>query len=397
MAEAREKATVTLEIPIGPQHPALHEPILLRVFADGEEVIDVEVVTGYNHRGIEKLCESNSYYRDLFLVSRTCGICNTIHADVYTRALEQILGREPSQRARYLRVLALELERIHSHLLLAATIAEIVGFDTLFMLIMRDRELVMKAKEILTGCRVHADYYMPGGVRRDIDEVKRSRLLEILNKLEPRVHKYITLFEEDPTINSRLLEVGVIKPVDAVKHGLLGPIVRGSGIDYDIRKLEPYDAYDEIPFNVIVEKGCDSFSRMMVRWRETVESIEMCRYVLTHLPQGEAVVDEKRLPRAFPKGAAFTRGEAPRGELTYYVESAGGPNPYRVKIRTPSLNNLINSRFVYVGLSVADVPVTFASFDPCISCMERIVVIDRRRQVKKIVSFRDLALRRVRV
>ncbi len=392
-----ERTRITLEIPIGPQHPALHEPILLRVYADGEEVVDVDIVTGYNHRGIEKLCEVNTFYKDLFIVSRTCGICNTIHADVYTRALEALLGREPTQRAKYLRVLALELERIHSHLLLAATVAEIIGFDTLFMLIMRDRELVMKAKEILTGCRVHADYYMPEGVRRDIDEVKRSRILDILNKLEPRVNKYITLFEEDPTITNRLVGVGVIKPVDAVRHGLLGPIVRGSGIDYDIRKVDPYDAYDEIPFNVIVEKGCDSFARMMVRWRETIESIEICRYVLTHLPQGEAVVDERKLPRAFPKGMAFTRGEAPRGELTYYVESAGGTNPYRVKIRTPSLNNLINSRFVYIGLSIADVPVTFASFDPCISCMERVTIIDRVKGIRKVVSLRDLALKRVRL
>ncbi len=394
---SNEKNVVTLEIPIGPQHPALHEPIMLRVYADGEEVVDVEIVTGYNHRGIEKLCEYNTFYKDLFIVSRTCGICNTIHADVYTRALEALLGVEPSPRAKYLRVLALELERIHSHLLLAASIVEIIGFDTLFMLIMRDRELVMKAKEILTGCRVHADFYMPGGVRRDIDEVKRSRLLDILNKLEPRVYRYIEIFENDPTIEKRMRGVGVIKPLEAIEYGLLGPAIRGSGIDFDIRKVDPYNAYDEVPFNVIVEKGCDSYARMMVRLRETLESIEMCRYVLEHLPQGSAVVDERRLPRSFPKAKVFSRGEAPRGELTYYVESAGGTTPYRVRIRTPTLNNLINSKKVYIGLSVADVPVTFASFDPCISCMERVVVINRRKGTKKIVSLRDLALGRVRI
>jgi len=397
VSEEARRATITLEIPIGPQHPALHEPILLRVYADGEEVVEVEPVTGYNHRGIEKLAEKHTFYRALFLVSRVCGICNNAHANPYTRALEQLLNREATPRAKYLRVVCLELERIHSHLLINASMAEIIGYDTLFMLIMRDRELVMKAKEILTGCRVHSDYHMVGGVRRDVDEVKRSRLLDLLNKLEPRVRYYIKLFERDPTIDKRLRGVGVIKPIDIVRHGLLGPIARGSGIDFDVRRVDPYDAYSEIPFNVITDRGCDCFARMMVRWYETLESIEMCRYALQHLPQGEAVVDEKRLPRAFPAGEAFTRAEAPRGEVTYYVVSKGGTNPYRVRIRTPSLNNLLNSAFTYIGQSVADVPVIFASYDPCISCMERVVVIDRRRGVRRVVSFRDLAMRRVRL
>ncbi len=396
-ATAVSEELVTLEIPIGPQHPALHEPIMLKVHADGEEVVKVEVNTGYNHRGIEKLTERNTFYKDIFIVSRVCGICNTVHADCYVRALEQILNIEPSPRAKYLRVLAQELERIHSHMLINAVMAEIVGFDTLFMTIMRDRELVMKAKEILTGGRVHADYFMPGGVRRDIDEVKRSRLLDILKRLEPRIKYYRQVFERDPTITKRLTGVGVLRPRDVVEHGLVGPVLRGSGVRSDVRAEDRYDAYDEVPFNVITYEEGDSLARMLLRWDEALESLNMCRYILEHLPQGSAVVDERKLPRRFPEGEAYTRVEAPRGELTYYVRSKGGDKPYRVKIRTPSYNNIINSAFSYIGYSIADVPVILVSYDPCISCMERAIIVDRRRGIRKLVSLRDLAMKGVAV
>ncbi len=384
---------VTLEIPIGPQHPALHEPLMLKVYADGEEVVKVDVNTGYNHRGIEKLCERNSFYRNIFICGRVCGICNTVHANCYVRAVEYLMDIDPPRRAKYLRVLAMELERIHSHMLINAIMAEILGFDTLFMYIMRDREKVMKAKEILTGNRVLADYMMVGGVRRDIDEVKRDRLLKILDTVEREAKRYMRVFETDDTITKRLIDVGVIKPSQITRYGLLGPTARGSNIKIDARMGDRYDAYDEVPFNVVVRKEMDSWARMMVRWEETLESITICKYALEHLPSdGPAVPDERRLPRKFPPGESFARVEAPRGELTYYVSSVGKQIPYRVKIRTPSFNNIINSSFSYIGYSIADVPVILTSYDPCISCMERAVVIDTERGVRKSVSLRQLAM-----
>jgi len=383
---------VTLEIPIGPQHPALHEPLMLKVYADGEEVVKVDINTGYNHRGIEKLCERNSFYRNIFICGRVCGICNTVHANCYVRAVEYLMDIDPPKRAKYLRVLAMELERIHSHLIINAIMAEILGFDTLFMYIMRDREKIMKAKEILTGNRVLADYMMVGGVRRDIDSVKKDRLLNIINIIEGDIKRYIKIFETDDTITKRLMSVGVIKPSQITKYGLLGPIARGSNIKIDVRMGDKYDAYDEIPFNVIVRKEMDSWARMMVRWEETIESINMCRYVLEHLPSdGPAVPDERRLPRRFPAGESFARVEAPRGELTYYINSVGRQVPYRVKIRTPSFNNIINSGFSYIGYSIADVPVILTSYDPCIACMERAVVTNVKRGTRKSVSLKQLA------
>jgi len=383
----------TLELPVGPQHPALHEPLLLKAYADGEEIVKVEINTGYNHRGIEKLCEKNSFYRDIFIVGRVCGICNAVHTNVYVRALEAILDVKPNNRARYLRVLAMELERIHSHMLINAVMAENIGFENLFMNIMLDREKVMKAKEIVTGGRVMADYMMVGGVRRDLDGVKVDRLRKILTELKPRLEYYKRVFEEDETILKRLVDVGRLKPVDVTSHGLLGPVARGSGVRIDARASDRYDAYSEIPFNVITRNEGDSWARMMVRWDEALESLNMALYILDNLPNdGNPVPDEKKLPRRFPQGEAYARVEAQRGELVYYVMSDGkGANPYRVKIRTPSVNNIINTGFMYVGHTIPDLPVILTSLDPCVSCMERATVIDLEKNTVYKVSMKELS------
>lgn len=392
-ADVLIKIPISLDVPIGPQHPAIHEPVMLKIYADGEEVIHAEINTGYNHRGIEKLMEKNSYYKDKFIASRVCGICNAVHENCYTRAVEYIAGLEPTERAKYLRVLVMELERIHSHMIINAIMAEIIGFDTLFMYIMRDREPIMKAKEIVAGHRVLAELHMFGGVRRDIDDVKKDKVLDILKKLEPRIKYYRRLFEEDSTIYSRLAEVGRLKPADVLSNSLVGPILRGSGVKSDVRAEDKYDAYGNIPWNMVVRPEGDSLARMLVRWDETLESIEMCKYILEHLPQGSAVVDERKLPRTFPLGEAYARVEAPRGELIYYVISTGGANPYRVKIRTPSTVNIINSAFSYIGHSIADVPVILVSYDPCISCMERAIVVDLKKNIEKRIPLKYIAQR----
>ena len=378
-----------IEIPVGPQHPALHEPIMLRVRADGERVVDVQVVNGYNHRGAEKLGERNTWIKNIFLYSRVCGICNTVHAQTYTQGVEFIGGIEVPPRAQYLRTLIMELERIHSHMLICAVMAEVIGFDSLFMLMMRDREPVMMLKELVTGNRVLSDYYTLGGVRRDIDEVKKDKILKVLEKVEERVKHYKKVFLEDFTLSKRLRDVGIVKPLDAVKHSLVGPTLRGSGVKSDVRRDDPYAAYGEIPFNVITYDGCDSLSRMLVRFDETLESIEMVRYVLNHLPQGP--IAPKTPVRTLPKGEAFSRVEAPRGELFYHIVSLGGDKPYRVKVRTPSFHNIINGVIAYKDAHIADVPVILTSVDPCISCTERVVVIDEASGKSKVLRLKDLS------
>ncbi len=385
-----------VELPVGPQHPAVHEPILLKAYAEGEEVVKVEINTGYNHRGIEKLAERNSFYRNIFICGRVCGICNTVHANCYTRAIEYILGVEPNDRAKYLRVVAMEFERIHSHMLIEAILAELMGFDALFMNLMLDRERIMKAKEILTGNRVISDYMMVGGVRRDVDAVKRDKLIDLLKKTRERVLYYRRLWMEDDTILKRMVDVGYLSRTNATKYSFVGPVARGSGVKIDARASDKFDAYGDIPWNVVVYKEGDSWARMMVRWDEVLESIDMSIYALEHLPSdGPAVPDERKLPRRFPEGESYARNEAQRGELTYYVMSRGGTMPYRVKIRTPSFLNVIHSYILYPGYTVADLPIIFGSLDPCISCMERVAVVDLEKGVRTYVRFKDLAQGRI--
>lgn len=384
---------VIVEIPIGPQHPALHEPIMLKVRAEGEEVVEVSVNTGYNHRGVEKLLERNSWIRGMYISDRVCGICNAVHMQAYVQGVERLMGIEPLPRANYIRTLVMELERIHSHMLVTAVMAEIIGFDTLFMLLMRDRERVMYLKELVTGNRVHADIHTFGGVKRDLDEVKRDKILNELKIVEERIKYYMRIFKEDYTIVKRLSEVGVIKKSEALRLSIVGPTLRASGIKSDVRSDDPYAAYPEIPFNVISHDEGDSWARMMVRLEEALESINIARYVVEKLPQGPAI--PKAIPRATKPGEVISRVEAPRGELLYHIISVGGTNPYRVKIRTPSFLNILNTEKVYIGHRLADVPVIFTSYDPCISCTERVVIIDEKSGRKTYVSMKDLAKVRV--
>ena len=197
---------------------------------------------------------------------------------------------------------------------------------------------------------------------------------------------------EDDTILKRMVDVGYLSRTNATKYSFVGPTARGSGVKIDARASDKYDAYGDIPWNVVVYKEGDSWARMMVRWDETIEAIDMMIYALEHLPSdGSAVPDERRLPRRFPEGESYARVEAQRGELTYYVMSRGGTNPYRVKIRTPSFLNIIHSYILYPGYTVADLPIIFGSLDPCISCMERVAVVDLEKGVRRYVRFKDLA------
>ncbi|RLF16303.1 MAG: NADH-quinone oxidoreductase subunit D [Thermoprotei archaeon] len=374
----------------GPQHPALHEPELFRFKVEGEIVVKAEPRIGYVHRGIEKLFERNSYIRGIYLSERICGICNAAHTVCYCQVVENALGIEPPPRARYLRTIVHELNRIHSHLLLLGVAAEELGFDTLFMLIWRDRELVMDLIELVTGNRVMTAFNTIGGVRRDITPEVAEKCIKALSKLEERVKYYRKVFEEDPTIRRRTVEVGVLPRKEAIKYCVVGPMARGSAVDVDIRRDWPYAAYDEIPFNVIVRDECDVWARLMVRVDETIEAINIVRYALEHLPKGEI-----RLPlrRAVPPAEAVSRVEAPRGELIYHLISKGGTIPYRLKVRTPTLANLLAAAKLFEGNTIADIPAILVSIDPCFACTDRVTLIDLKDNKVKRVSLRELARR----
>ncbi len=368
-AETKQPADKNVvKIIIGPQHPALLEPEKFAVTVEGETVTKVEPRIGYVHRGIEKASESRTYVQDVYLVERICGICNACHAYGFVAATEKILQTDVPPRAKYLRVVALELNRLHSHLLTLGHAGLEIGYETLFQYFWRDREPIMDLIELTSGNRVYASMMTIGGVRRDLKETDIPKIKTTLEDLRKKLPFYRQIYEHEASIKARMQNVGVLKREDAIKLGVVGPVARGSGYDIDVRKDDPYEAYGEIPFKEIVYTTGDTWARMNVRMDEVEESINIIQYAVDHLPTGPFRVT---VPRNVPAGEAVSRNEAPRGELFYYVKGNGTPNPERVKVRTPTFANIPSFLKTAIGENIADVPPNFVSLDPCFSCTDR--------------------------
>ena len=376
-----------IKIPFGPQHPALKEPEHFTFEVEGNIIVNVKPRLGYNHRGIEKAMEVRTYIQNIYLAERICGICSDAHTTCYCQAIEELLGVEAPPRAKYIRVIIAELERIHSHSLWVGIAAHEIGFDTLFMHVWRDRETIMDILEFISGNRVHYAMNTIGGVRRDISSDMIPKIKKGLDFLEERIKDYIRIVETDPTIRKRTVNVGVLKPKDAIELCAVGPTLRASGIKNDVRKDDPYAAYDEIPFNVITNDGCDVFARIIVRCEEMLESINMIRYALDNLPSGRLRV---RVPLAVPAGEAVSRVEAPRGELIHYARSNGTSRPERYKIRSPTLGNIPALCKMLLGQHVADIPIVLAGIDPCFACMDRIAIVDTKTRKRRVMNFEEL-------
>ena len=365
-------------IPVGPQHPALKEPENFTFKVDGEYVVDVEPRIGYNHRGIEKAMESRTYIQNLYIVERVCGICSNSHQTCYTQNVEEVMGMEIPERAKYIRVLVAELERIHSHLLWLGVAAHEIGFDTLFYYIWRDREVVMDLLEMISGNRVNYAIPTIGGVRRDIAEDKIPQYLKMLDVLEERTKYYKNVCATERTVLVRAKGVGFLSKEDVIRLSAVGPTLRASAVVSDIRAESPYLVYDEIPWNVISYDGGDVLANVLVRVDEVFESVGICKYCLEHLPEGPIRVKFSPLGKV-PEGFAFSLVEAPRGELAHYIQSRGGDKPYRYKIRAPTLGNIPALCEKLKGGYIADIPIVLAGIDPCFSCTDRMVFVDENR------------------
>jgi NADH-quinone oxidoreductase subunit D len=362
-------------IPIGPQHPALKEPENFMIKVDGEYVVDVKARIGYNHRGIEKALEDRTYIQNLYLLERVCGICSCCHMTNFCKAVEEAMELEIPERAKYLRVLNAELERIHSHLLWLGVAAHEIGFDTLFFYVWRDREIVMDLIERFAGNRVNKAIPTIGGVRRDINSDLSRDMKKGCDILENRTKYYKNLCLNERTVLQRTLGVGILSKGDALSLCAVGPTLRASGIKSDVRADQPYLVYDEIPFNVITYDGCDVASRVLVRCDEILESINIIRYCLDHMPDGPIRTKVPIFMRV-PESEVVSLWEAPRGELIHYLKSKGGTKPYRYKIRSPTLANIPSVCKMLLGGYIADVPITLASIDPCFSCTDRVTIVN---------------------
>ncbi len=385
-------ASVT--IPIGPQHPALHEPESFVITLEGERIVSTDVRLGYNHRGIEKACEERTYLQDTYLIERICGICSHSHTTAFLMAVEEIAGIEVPRRGQYLRMLIGELERIHSHLLWLGVAGHEIGFETLLMYTWRDRELVMDLLAMLTGNRVNYGINTVGGIRRDFATEQLEQVLTAMKSLEERTKYYIEVAASEATLEKRLSQAGLLSHEDAVRLGAVGPVARASKVDRDIRRDDPYLAYSELDFKVITDDHNDVFGRTLVRVGELMESYQLVRQIVARLPDGPV---KAKAPRKIPVGEALSRYEAPRGEDVHYVRANGTDKPERVKVRAPTLANLSSVAKMLENNYLADVPVVIAAIDPCFSCTDRAVGIrDLRRDSRATLSWEELRLQGIR-
>jgi len=382
------ESETTFQIPIGPQHPALAESENFTFTVDGETVVDVKARLGYVHRGIEKALENGTYIQNLYLIERICGICSHAHTLCYSQNIDEALGIEAPPRARFIRTIVAELGRVHSHYLWLGLAGHEIGFDTLFMYTWRDREVVMDLQELITGNRVNFALFTIGGVRRDITPYAIEQVRKGVKTLEERIQYYKKMCAKEVTLLKRTVGVGVLKPSQAINLCAVGPLLRASGVKRDIRKDDPHAAYDEVPFNVITYDGCDVASRLFVRVDEVVESLNIIRYALEHLPDGPIRV---KVPRRVPTHETISRVEAPRGELFHYVKSNGTDKPERYKVRTPTLANIPSVCEMLKGGYVADIPITLASIDPCFCCTDRVAIVDAVKGKKRVWTWEQLS------
>jgi len=381
---------VCYRIPIGPQHPMYVEAENLEVKVDGERIVDADINLGYLHRGIEKLSENRNWIQNIYLFERICGICSGVHTITYCMMAEDLLGIEIPERAKIIRTVIGELERVHSHLLMLGAAGYEMGLNTAFMYIWRDREHSMDMLETISGNRVNYAMNTIGGVRRDIPKSMIPELLKRVDVLEKRMYHYLHVFGSDRVIRNRTMNVGVLRKDEAERLSIIGPVARASGLTYDVRRTRPYAAYDLVNWSVITTSNGDVHARLDVKVRETLQSLSIlrqCLHKLKRMKEGDIKV---KTPSVIPDNESTVITEAPRGELFYYGKSNGSDKPERIKIKTPSYQNMHAYKPILRDGHLADLPLMVASTDPCFSCCDRVTVIDTNKDTSRIMTANDL-------
>lgn len=371
-------------IPIGPYHPLQEEPEFFTLTVEGEEVVDIDVRLGYNHRGIEKLSETRSFDQTVFLVERICGICSTSHPWACVRAIEDLFPMEVPDRAKYIRTIVAEGERIHSHLLWLGLAGHFLGYNTVYMWVWKLREEILDCMEILTGNRNNYAMFKPGGVRRDIKPEDIPVVLEKIDSIVPTLERLKAAVLDDPVLQARLKGIGVLTREAAIEYAAVGPTARASGVAKDVRRDSPYGAYDRVEWQVITTRNGDVWDKLVVRVLELFESIKIMKRCLEELPPGEIDAGIQD----FPPGEGIGHIEAPRGETFHYIRSDGTNRPVRHKVRAPTYMNLPTFQETVKGATLADATIILAAIDPCYCCTERMAV--RTPEGRKLLGGYDL-------
>jgi NADH-quinone oxidoreductase subunit D len=380
---------------MGPQHPATHGVLRLVLELDGEIVVSCRPVIGYVHTGIEKTYENKTYHQDVTMTDRMDYLCPLSNNLAFALCVEKLFGIEAPPRAQVARVILAELTRLNSHLVWLGTQALDLGAISVFLYCFREREMLLDIFELCSGQRMMTSYIRPGGLYYDLPDDFAEKVEEILRVFPPRIDEYEDLLTNNELWRDRTIGIGKIGPADAVAWGLSGPSLRASGVNWDVRKREPYSGYEKYDFDVPLGTNGDVYDRYMCRMREMRQSLRIIRQALDALPGGDFVVHDHKI--AFPSrtelatsmealihhfkiategyrvpaGEAFVPVESPRGEMGFYIVSDGSGKPYKAHVRAPSFYNLAAISKMAEGLYVADLVALIGSLDPVLGDVDR--------------------------
>ena len=362
-----------LEISMGPQHPSTHGVFRMDVVLDGERVVKLKPVFGYLHRNHEKIAESTTYLSSMPYTDRLDYFCSLTNNWAYALAVEKLAGLKVPERAEYIRVITAELTRLQNHACLAGFLLQDMGASgTPLMYAFREREKILDLFEMLTGARMMCNYMRFGGCRCDLPDGWLEQARKTVEGFPRFLDEFEALLNENEIMMARTQGVGVLPPALAVNAGITGPMLRAAGVNYDIRKVDRYGIYERFSFQVPLGEQGDVYDRYMVRVLEMRESLKILEQVLRDIPAGP-IIDPKAKLRGFrPKpGEAYGRIEAPKGELGFFLISDGSTNPYRYRVRPPSLINLTVLEDLCLGHQVADVVVILGSVDIVLGEVDR--------------------------
>lgn len=357
------------EIPVGAQHISLLEPLHFKFTTVNEKIKSTDANVFYVHRGIELACCSKFKFRQVsFVVGRVCGLCSISHSTAYSQVAEKLLKIEIPARAKYLRMLVIELDRIHSHLLCLSHVAENSGFEALFMKTMQYREFSMELLEAVCGNRVQYDFAIVGGVSRDLKPEIGQLILKRLKNFMPQLEELVDIYQNNWTLSLKNKGVGVLTKENAMRLNVVGPFARAAGLAIDVRnETEDLLPWKEVGFEMITDTAGDVHARNMLRLREIYVSIRIIENIINGLPESALITETK----AFPDGEATVRLEAPRGELFYYAKGNKTQILERLKIKAPTFSNVAAMAETFSGNEYGSVPAIIASYDPCLSCTAR--------------------------
>ncbi len=380
---------------IGPQHPATHGVLRVRLKLDGETIIEAEPIVGYLHTGIEKTMEAKTYTQALTMTDRMDYLAPMSNNLVYVMAVEKLMGVEVPERAQYIRVILTELTRINSHLVWLGTHATDIGAMTMFLYCFREREKIVKMYEFVSGVRMMSSYFRVGGLAKDVPAGFDRRVKEILDTFPAKIDEYESLLTENQIWKKRTIGVGKISAEEAIKSGLSGPLLRACGVNWDIRKANPYSSYDKFDFDVPLGRNGDTYDRYKCRVEEMRQSLRIVRQALDGLPEGPYITTDRKIappPKEEvlknmeqlihhfkiwvdgfcpPVGDVYHSIESPKGEIGCYIVSDGTKKPYRVHFRPPSFINISALNKLARGRMISDLIAIIGSTDIVLGEIDR--------------------------